>query len=123
MDRGEIRWHGGLACPSIEADGNVTEVVGLLREAVTALDQMWHEALLSASPHAVMELGDASHSVHRALIALSQPDHLEATVEISRTRMVGAGLSGYGPAGGAPVQPPCLRRRQAALRTKSASSI
>jgi hypothetical protein len=41
-----------------------------------------------------MGLGEASHSVHRALIALNQADRLKATLEISPTDRIGATLSG-----------------------------
>ena len=90
MNRAETRWNVGLACSSVDAD--VTEVVALLRRAAGALDQMWHEAAFAA-PHAVMGLGEASHSVHRALIALNQPEGLEARLEISHVDTVGAALS------------------------------
>jgi hypothetical protein len=84
MDPAETCSHASLARPRSEADGSVTEIVGLLRQAATALDRMWHDALLGAAPNAVISLGEASHSAHRALLALSQPDRFEASVEVGR---------------------------------------
>ena len=92
-ERGETDRAAWPAPPDGGVDRNVTEVVGLLRKAAAALDQMWHEALLSAAPHTVMSLGEASHGVHRALIALNQADRFEV-VGIARTGMVSAGRSG-----------------------------
>jgi len=88
-----------------DPDANVTEVVSLLRKAVAALDQMWHEALLSGSPHAAMGLGEASHGVHRALIALDEAG-VRPTREIRRPAPDGRRPGGIGPAVGAGLRPP-----------------
>jgi hypothetical protein len=66
--------HGGLACISREPDADVAKVISLLEQAVASLDQSWQEEILRATPHAVTGLGEASRSVHLALIALSQND-------------------------------------------------
>jgi hypothetical protein len=93
-ERGETDRGPGWHVPPAGLTGNVTEVFGLLLKAAAGLDQMWHETLLSAAPHAVMSLGEASHGDHRAPIALNHADRFEPTVGIARAGMVGAGRSG-----------------------------
>lgn len=45
-------------------------VVGLLEQAARAIDQMWRSAQADRSSPATVALGEASHGIHRALIAL-----------------------------------------------------
>ncbi len=52
----------------------VAEVIGLLRQASVALDSVWRAALSGRSGDAVIRLGEASHGVHRARIALTSAD-------------------------------------------------
>ena len=51
-------------------DDQVPDVVRLLRAAGAALDAIWREALLTNSGESVLRISEASHGVHRALIAL-----------------------------------------------------
>lgn len=55
------------------APDDVVELVGLLRQASVALDRIWRHAITRGAGETVMRLGEASHGVHRALIALSAP--------------------------------------------------
>ena len=54
---------------ALTADPSIM-VVDLVRRAAAALDSMWQESLLAGDSEAGMRLGEASHCVHRALIAL-----------------------------------------------------
>jgi hypothetical protein len=51
---------------------NLVEVIVTLRRVAVLLDQFWNESLDSDRCRMSMRLGDASHSVHRALIALEE---------------------------------------------------
>ncbi len=57
-------------------DENMFEIIGLLRQASAALDTIWREAMTTTAGESVIRLGEASHGVHRALIALSSPRDL-----------------------------------------------
>jgi hypothetical protein len=54
------------------------EVVELLRQASTALDRIWRQAMSIGAGDTVIRLGEASHGVHRAIIALSTPADVAA---------------------------------------------
>ena len=58
---------GHRAAPSTDPS---VKVVDLVRRTAAALDAMWRESLLAGQSDAGMRLGEASHCVHRALIAL-----------------------------------------------------
>jgi hypothetical protein len=45
-------------------------VLSLLQQAVRTIDQMWRSAQADGHLAAAVALGEASHGVHRALIAL-----------------------------------------------------
>lgn len=45
-------------------------LLSLLREASSTIDGMWRSALQEGPTDAAHRLGEASHAVHRALIAL-----------------------------------------------------
>lgn len=45
-------------------------VLGLLQQAARTIDQMWHSAQDDGRHSAAVALGEASHGIHRALIAL-----------------------------------------------------
>ncbi len=47
------------------------DVVGMLRQVSAALDSVWRAALASRAGDSAIRLGEASHGVHRALIALT----------------------------------------------------
>ena len=53
------------------AADEVTNLVGVLREASVVLDALWRDALTGSDGESAIRLGEASHGVHRALIALS----------------------------------------------------
>jgi len=67
QDRGDPAGgpHGG------SGDG-LDRIVGLLRSAATAIDQMSRDRSVTATPRASMELAEASFGVHRALLALRE---------------------------------------------------
>jgi hypothetical protein len=67
MDDPELR--GTIDLTSAPED-HVLDVVRLLRVAGAALDAIWREALLTNSGESVLRISEASHGVHRALIAL-----------------------------------------------------
>lgn len=70
-------------------ENHVFEVVRLLRAAGTALDAIWREALLTNSGESVLRISEASHGVHRALIALDF-DLTEASGRPAASRTAGA---------------------------------
>jgi len=74
MDRG-VGGRPAAAGSVDEGERNVVGVVGLLRDAAVPLDRMCREARLSA-PVGEIALGEASHSVHRALLVLDEPDRV-----------------------------------------------
>ena len=45
-------------------------LIGALREASRSLDEMWRKAVAGESADLLVELGDASHGLHIALVAL-----------------------------------------------------
>lgn len=45
-------------------------VLGLLEQAARTIDEMWRSAQAEGRHPAALALGEASHGVHRALIAL-----------------------------------------------------
>jgi hypothetical protein len=51
-------------------DRRLASVIGALREASAALDDMWREAVGGEHRARLVELGDASYGVHLALVAL-----------------------------------------------------
>ena len=57
------------ACSGIAADRG-QGLLSLLREASSTIDGMWRSALQDGPTDAAHRLGEASHAVHRALIAL-----------------------------------------------------
>ena len=75
-----------------ESENRVFEVVRLLRAAGAALDAIWREALLTNSGESILRISEASHGVHRALIAL-EFDLTEAGGPPRAHRTTGAGGS------------------------------
>ena len=51
-------------------DLRLASLVGTLREASMALDEMWRAAVAGDGAGRLVELGDASYGVHLALVAL-----------------------------------------------------
>lgn len=47
------------------------DVLGMLRRVSTTIDLLWRSALTQGTGEVALKLGEASHGVHRALIALS----------------------------------------------------
>lgn len=45
-------------------------ILSLLQQAARTVDQMWHSAQADGRNTAAVALGEASHGIHRALIAL-----------------------------------------------------
>ncbi len=60
----ELRDHGETQ------DRRVATVIRALRDASTALDEMWRDAVEGGGTARLLELGDASYGVHLALVAL-----------------------------------------------------
>jgi hypothetical protein len=58
-------------------DQHGAAVIDLLRQVSEVLDQMWREDLVGARGDTAMRIGEASHCVHRALIAL-EPELLRS---------------------------------------------
>lgn len=73
-----------------EPDAHVLDVVRLLRAAGAALDAIWREALLTNSGESILRISEASHGVHRALIALDF-DLTEAADQSPARRTTSAG--------------------------------
>jgi hypothetical protein len=62
---------GTEARPGADArDRRLASLVGTLREASIALDEMWRDAVAGDDASRLVELGDASYGVHLALVAL-----------------------------------------------------
>jgi|SRR6266545_2549280 len=55
-------------------DGDAAELYELLERASRLLDRLWNESRSMRAPHLSMQLGEASHSLHRTLIALQRRD-------------------------------------------------
>ncbi len=55
---------------AIQTADSTDRVVGLLEQAARTIDQMWRSAQGDGSDVAAVALGQASHGIHRALIAL-----------------------------------------------------
>lgn len=57
-------------------DRPTAHLVASLREASVTIDALWRSCLQGGSPDMAVPLGEASHAVHRALIALhsARPD-------------------------------------------------
>ncbi len=55
-------------------DGGLNVVEGLRRASAT-IDSLWRAALREGTGEAALKLGEASHGLHRALIALSSTTH------------------------------------------------
>lgn len=72
MDALELRPRAGTAEFTPVPDP-IPSVVAVLRQAAVALDAMWRESLLASGGETAVRLGEASHGVHRALIALTGP--------------------------------------------------
>jgi hypothetical protein len=64
--RGQDQPQNGSAPPTTD----LGQVVVLLQQAADAIDGLWNEARVMQSGEVRMALADASHGVHRALIAL-----------------------------------------------------
>lgn len=88
-------------------------MVAMLRRIGGTLDTMWRQALMADGGQTAMRLGEASHGVHRALIALSSLSEIHQDPVLS--------LHETGPAQGRrglePHRPD--RRRESALSTAS----
>lgn len=54
-----------------ESDPAGVNLVDVLRRASTTIDTLWRAALRDGTGEAALKLGEASHGLHRALIALS----------------------------------------------------
>ncbi len=54
------------------ADGGRSRVMNLLQQAARTIDLMWQSAQTDGQHTAAVALGEASHGVHRALIALAE---------------------------------------------------
>ena len=46
----------------------------MLREASRAVDALWRDALAGGQADTAVRFGEASHGLHRALIALNSPN-------------------------------------------------
>lgn len=75
-----------------DPEDHVLHVVRLLRAAGAALDAIWREALLTNSGESIVRISEASHGVHRALIALDF-DLTEVRSQPPARRTTGAGAS------------------------------
>ena len=70
---GKVRYlfaEGGCGMGEVDATGELSGVLGLLQRVSRTLDLMWRSAVSDGSGTA-LRLGEASHGVHRAIIALS----------------------------------------------------
>ncbi len=56
----------------LASDGGRARVLSLLQQAARTIDQMWRSAQTDGRHTAAVSLGEASHGVHRALIALAE---------------------------------------------------
>lgn len=61
----------------VQPEPEETHVVELLRRASAAIDSLWRTALDDGSGDMALKLGEASHGVHRALIALGTSSPLQ----------------------------------------------
>ena len=55
-------------------DRRLAGLIGALREASSAVDQMWRDAITGVGADVLVELGDASHGLHIALVALEDAE-------------------------------------------------
>ncbi len=58
---------------AFEADYAEMDVLGMLRRVSNTIDLLWRSALTQGTGEVALKLGEASHGVHRALIALTPP--------------------------------------------------
>ncbi|HVM65723.1 MAG TPA: hypothetical protein VMU14_12740 [Acidimicrobiales bacterium] len=56
------------------AERRVASVIDALRDACTALDEMWRDAVSGEDGARLVGLGDASYGVHLALVALEDSE-------------------------------------------------
>jgi hypothetical protein len=61
------------AAPPAQENTLETGLVEVLRRASVTIDFLWRTALAEGASDLALKLGEASHGVHRALIALSPP--------------------------------------------------
>lgn len=54
-----------------EGDADGVNLVDVLRRASATIDSLWRAALRDGTGEAALKLGEASHGLHRALIALA----------------------------------------------------
>jgi hypothetical protein len=59
---------------AIDSVGSQESVVALLDQAARTIDLMWRSAQMGSDTDEAWALGEASHGVHRALIALDSLD-------------------------------------------------
>lgn len=57
-----------------QEDGG-SNLVEVLRRASATIDSLWRAALRDGTGEAALKLGEASHGLHRALIALTPSTH------------------------------------------------
>ena len=56
------------------AENSGASLLGMLREASRAVDALWRDALAGGQADTAVRFGEASHGLHRALIALNSPN-------------------------------------------------
>ena len=67
------------ATPPVNDDGRVIGLVASLREACRDVDDLWRAAIREGSDDMAVQLGEASHAIHRAFIALGALAYRGAT--------------------------------------------
>lgn len=71
---------------------DLRDAVGVVRQGAAAIDRLWSQALGgSSAPDLTLALGEASHALHRALMALDHPASPEP-VPAGPTGTAGRGL-------------------------------
>ncbi|HET6965974.1 MAG TPA: hypothetical protein VFH58_14460 [Acidimicrobiales bacterium] len=58
-----------------DQDDGGSNLVEVLRRASATIDSLWRAALREGTGEAALKLGEASHGLHRALIALAPSTH------------------------------------------------
>ena len=85
-DRGNLPKPLRPPCSGLSGDQQGVAVIDMLRQVSEALDLMWREALVGARGDTALRIGDATHCVHRALIAL-EPDFAPINIAGWRERV------------------------------------